>query len=176
MTLHSTSTDIQYSSHDGATTIGNSSSEVLAAEMAATWQWRIDTDPELAAVLGFLSKRTMPHALDPRSMLSFQQRNDYVQQALDRIQKNVNRNELNKFDQLSFDLYVQQLSDYVSYSPKHMGFLNCINRLEGPQPQDRGRKSICPCHLSTREVLKSALVSKQCSKPLRLRSLEWKWF
>jgi uncharacterized protein (DUF885 family) len=109
------------------------SADILHTEMAALWRWRIETDPELAAAIGFLSVRTSTHALDPRSVISFQQRCSYIQQSLQRIQTSVKRDELNDDDQLSYDLYEQQLSDYVQYSPKHMGYLNCINRLEGPQ-------------------------------------------
>jgi uncharacterized protein (DUF885 family) len=118
-----------------ASSSSNNSTEILHAEMAAMWQWRMETDPELAAALGFLSVRNnnSTHALDPRSVDSFQCRCAYIQQSLERIQSSVKREELNTDDQLSLDLYVQQLSDYVEYSPKHMAYLNCINRLEGPQ-------------------------------------------
>ena len=120
------------------TCTSSSSTEVLHTEMAALWQWRMETDPELAAALGFLSIRTgstnnSTHALDPRSVDSFQCRYQYIQASLERIQSSVKREELNLEDQLSYDLYVQQLSDYIEYSPKHMAYLNCINRLEGPQ-------------------------------------------
>ena len=111
----------------------SNSTEILHTEMAALWQWRMETDPELAAALGFLSVRRSAHALDPRSVDSFHNRCNFIQQSLERIQASVNRAELNQDDQLSYDLYVQQLSDYVDYSPKHMAYLNCINRLEGPQ-------------------------------------------
>ena len=43
-----------------------SPSDFVAHEFAATWQWRIETDPELAAALGMLSRRRSQHALDPR--------------------------------------------------------------------------------------------------------------
>jgi uncharacterized protein (DUF885 family) len=140
MTLNSTSFDVDTNDHTTTTTTMNvnnstisSSTEILHTEMASMWRWRIEMDPELAASLGFLSIRTSTHALDPRSVVSFQNRNKYIQQSLHRIQKTINRNELNKDDQLSYDLFVQQLTDYITYSPKHMAFLNCINRLEGPQ-------------------------------------------
>jgi uncharacterized protein (DUF885 family) len=110
-----------------------SSRDVLHAEMAATWQWRIDTDPELAAALGCLSQRMKTHALDPRSRASFQARLSFVQGALERITTQVFRDELTPLDQLSYDLYVQQLTDYCTFTPKHMAYLNAINRLEGPQ-------------------------------------------
>ena len=137
MTLNSTAfDDIDITT---ATTSGNNimssntSTEVLHTEMAAMWRWRIETDPELAAALGFLSTRNSTHALDPRSVDSFQCRLAYIQQSFERIQTSVKREELNPDDQLSYDLYVQQLSDYIEFSPKHMAYLNCINRLEGPQ-------------------------------------------
>jgi uncharacterized protein (DUF885 family) len=110
-----------------------SSWDVLHAEMAATWQWRIDMDPELAAALGCLSQRTRTHALDPRSWSSFQERLAFVQGALERVKTQVFRDELMPLDQLSYDLYVQQLTDYCTYTPKHIAYLNAINRLEGPQ-------------------------------------------
>jgi uncharacterized protein (DUF885 family) len=143
MTLNTTAfDDLDISS---ATTIANNkmsnnssssssnSTEILHTEMAAMWQWRMETDPELAAALGFLSVRSSTHALDPRSVESFDCRLAYIQQSFERVKSSVKREELNPDDQLSYDLYVQQLADYIEYSPKHMAYLNCINRLEGPQ-------------------------------------------
>ena len=106
---------------------------ILRAEMAATWQWRIETDPELAAALGFLAHRRSVHALDPRSVQSFQQRQEWLQKALTRVLDTVQRENLTPFNQLSYDLYVMQLQDYVTFVPKHKAYLCCINRLEGPQ-------------------------------------------
>ena len=113
--------------------MSSSSDERLRAEMAACWQWRIDTDPELAASLGFLSHRRSTHALDPRSLESFRQRHEWLRQALSRVQERVDRETLNAFDKLSYDLFVKQLQDYVTFTPKHKAFLLCVNRLEGPQ-------------------------------------------
>lgn len=110
-----------------------SSAEILKKEMAETWQWRIDTDPELAAAMGLLSQRRSTHALDPRSCESFENRLTWLEAALQRVQKDVKKSELNQADQLSYDLYVKQLSDYVLFTPKHKAYLCCINRLEGPQ-------------------------------------------
>ena len=56
------------------TDTSTSPSAMLHQEMAATWQWRLDTDPELAASLGLLSHRRSTHALDPRSLDSFANR------------------------------------------------------------------------------------------------------
>jgi uncharacterized protein (DUF885 family) len=106
--------------------------KILRDEMAMTWQWRIDTDPELAASLGFLSMRRSTHALDPRSLKSFEQRELWLKRALKRIQENVQRDDLNSFDKLSYDLYVKQLTDHVTFTPQHKTYLLCINRLEGP--------------------------------------------
>ena len=108
-------------------------SDKLREEMAACWQWRMETDPELAAAMGLLSKRHATHALDPRSLDSFAQRLAWLQAALDRVRNNIKREELDdESDRLSYDLYVGQLSDYCSFTPKHKAYLCCINRLEGP--------------------------------------------
>ncbi|CAB9530092.1 Bacterial protein of unknown function (DUF885) [Seminavis robusta] len=110
------------------------SSESLRKELEATWQWRIDTDPELAAALGFLSQRRSTHSLDPRSLESFRQREAWLRQALQRLETHVNRDELaNDQEKLSYDLYQKQLADYVTFTPKHKAYLCCVNRLEGPQ-------------------------------------------
>eukprot|EP01083_Nonionella_stella_P301810 1037489_1 len=55
----------------------NKASALLHSEMAQLWQWRIDTDPELAASLGLLSqcrsthgpRSTLPHFLPPTPIL-----------------------------------------------------------------------------------------------------------
>ena len=111
----------------------NNQAAILRAEMAATWQWRIDTDPELAASLGLLSVRRSTHALDPRSLESFAKRHQWLQAALTRVREKVQRMDLHEADQLSYDLYVQQLTDYVTFTPKYKAYLCCVNRLEGPQ-------------------------------------------
>jgi uncharacterized protein (DUF885 family) len=114
-----------------------SPSDFVAQEFAATWQWRIDTDPELAAALGMLSRRRSKHALDPRSLESFEQRLSWVDRALQRINNGITQDEikecLTKDEQLSLDLYVKQLEDYTTYTKKHKSYLCCVNRLEGPQ-------------------------------------------
>jgi uncharacterized protein (DUF885 family) len=114
-----------------------SPSEFVAKEYASSWQWRIDTDPELAASLGMLSRRRSKHALDPRSLQSFEQRLNWVDRALERIRTGITpeqvKNDLTKEEQLSYELYVQQLSDYATYTRKHKAYLCCVNRLEGPQ-------------------------------------------
>jgi uncharacterized protein (DUF885 family) len=112
-------------------------SSFLTQELASTWQWRIDTDPELAASLGLLSHRRSTHALDPRSPESFDQRLQWVQKALDRIKNGLPADDavkhLSEDELLSYQLYVMQLSDYVKYTSKHKAYLCCVNRLEGPQ-------------------------------------------
>ena len=112
-------------------------SEFVASEFAKTWQWRIDTDPELAASLGMLSVRRSTHALDPRSLESFDQRLEWVKKALQRIQEGITpeqvKNDLTKEEQLSHELYKLQLTDYVTYTSKYKAYLCCVNRLEGPQ-------------------------------------------
>lgn len=113
-----------------------SPSEFLLSEMEATWQWRIDTDPELAASLGLLSKRRSKHANDPRSPKSFQDRLAWVQFALKRIQDGITPDEVDELapeEKLSYDLYLAQLTDYVNYTTRHKAYLMCINRMEGPQ-------------------------------------------
>jgi uncharacterized protein (DUF885 family) len=114
-----------------------SPSEFVTKEFASTWQWRIDTDPELAASLGMLSRRRSQHALDPRSLESFSQRLNWVERALKRIRTGITpdqvKNDLTKEEQQSYELYVMQLSDYVTYTRKHKAYLCCVNRLEGPQ-------------------------------------------
>ena len=66
--------------------------------------------------------------------MSFEQRLTWLQAALDRVRTTVRRDELeNDNDKLSYDLYVQQLSDYCTYTPQHKTYLCCVNRLEGPQ-------------------------------------------
>jgi len=108
--------------------------ERLHREMAACWRWRIETDPELAASFGLLSKRRSGHALDPRSVESFALRSQWMERALQRVRRTVPRDELDGVeDVLSYDLYVKQLTDYIAYAPRHRAYLCCINRLEGPQ-------------------------------------------
>eukprot|EP00934_Nitzschia_sp_Nitz4_P007433 Nitzschia sp. Nitz4//scaffold131_size63436//36746//38748//NITZ4_006277-RA/size63436-snap-gene-0.51-mRNA-1//-1//CDS//3329535274//7423//frame0 len=112
-------------------------SEFIAEEFSTTWQWRIDTDPELAASLGMLARRRSTHALDPRSLSSFEQRLAWVKRALERIQQGITpeqvENDLSQGERLSYQLYVKQLTDYVHFTPKHKSYLCCVNRLEGPQ-------------------------------------------
>ncbi|KAL9185626.1 hypothetical protein ACHAXT_003403 [Thalassiosira profunda] len=110
----------------------------LRSEMQATWQWRVDTDPELAASLGLLSSRRSTHALDPRSVESFRDRLAWVKGALERVEAAIPDGDAERLmeseeDRLSRTLYVQQLRDYVTCTEKHKGYLNCVNRLEGPQ-------------------------------------------
>mmetsp|Transcript_27843 Transcript_27843/g.61314 ORF Transcript_27843/g.61314 Transcript_27843/m.61314 type:complete len:637 (-) Transcript_27843:2906-4816(-) len=126
------------SSTTGTTASSSQSpSDFVAQEFAATWQWRIDTDPELAASLGMLSRRRSTHALDPRSPESFEQRLSWVDRALERIKKGITpeqvTNHLSKEERLSLDLYLEQLEDYTRYTRKYKSYLCCVNRLEGPQ-------------------------------------------
>uniref|UniRef100_A0A7S3VEU0 DUF885 domain-containing protein n=1 Tax=Chaetoceros debilis TaxID=122233 RepID=A0A7S3VEU0_9STRA len=120
-----------------ATATANKASALLHSEMAQLWQWRIDTDPELAASLGLLSQRRSTHALDPRSLTSFHQRLAWVKAALRRVQDGITQEEvegcMTPQDQLSYKLYMTQLTDYVTYTSKHKAYMLCINRLEGPQ-------------------------------------------
>jgi uncharacterized protein (DUF885 family) len=109
------------------------SESTLKKEMAETWQWRVDTDPELAAAMGLLGERRSKHALDPRSLASFDKRVVWLKAALLRVQQTVQRDHLDDADKLSYDLYVKQLADYVAFTPKYKAYLCCINRLEGPQ-------------------------------------------
>ena len=100
-----------------------SASEIIAQEFAASWQWRIDTDPELAAAFGMLARRRSTHALDPRSLESFEQRLKWVDRALDRIRGALTtqqiQDDLTPQERLSYQLYVQQLTDYVTYTRQH---------------------------------------------------------
>ena len=108
----------------------------LQDEMENTFQWRIDTDPELAASIGLLKARRSSHAIDPRSLSSFQARLAWVTGALTRIQDGISAEQVDTFtaeDRLSYHLYVSQLTDYVRYTSVHKAYLMCINRLEGPQ-------------------------------------------
>jgi uncharacterized protein (DUF885 family) len=114
-------------------------------EMAATWQWRLDTDPELVASLGLLSTRRSTHALDPRSPESFDQRLKWIEQALDRANAMTTmlleeeggdqppHSIMSPVEHLSWRLYVAQLQEYVQYTKHHKTYLCCVNRLEGPQ-------------------------------------------
>jgi uncharacterized protein (DUF885 family) len=111
-------------------------SEFLQQEMESTWLWRIDTDPELAASLGFLAKRRSKHALDPRSPESFLKRLEWIERALERLEQGLTPQRVSKLsedDRLSHELYIAQLTDYMRYTRKHKAYLCCINRLEGPQ-------------------------------------------
>ncbi|KAG7342392.1 DUF885 domain containing protein [Nitzschia inconspicua] len=120
-----------------ATTTATSPSEFVKQEFATTWQWRIDTDPELAASLGMLSRRRSRHALDPRSLRSFEQRLVWVEKALKRIETGITPEDietcLTKEEQLSLELYKMQLGDYLKYTRAYHAYLCCVNRLEGPQ-------------------------------------------
>jgi uncharacterized protein (DUF885 family) len=111
-------------------------SEFLEKEYAATWQWRIDTDPELAASLGMLTRRRSKHALDPRSIESFERRLKWIDGALERIKTGITKDQVDKLpkdERLSYELYVMQLTDYITYTRKYKAYLCCVNRLEGPQ-------------------------------------------
>ena len=87
-----------------------SPSEFVAKENASSWQWRIDTYPELVASVGMLSRRRSKHAFDPRSLQSFEQRLYWVDRALECIQTGNTpeqvKNDLTKEEQLSYELYV----------------------------------------------------------------------
>ena len=113
-----------------------SPSQFIQIEFTKTWQWRIDTDPELAASLGLLFERRSKHVLDPRSLQSFQNRLNWVDAALCRIKTGITQtqidNDLSKDEQLSLELYIKQLTDYVTYTRNYKGYLVCVNRLEGP--------------------------------------------
>lgn len=120
---------------------------LLADEMESTFQWRIDTDPEFAASIGLLSKRRSKHALDPRSLASFEQRLSWIDRALERAKaititgapssqypsQRATEKENEEPLLLNYELYVEQLSDYSNYTRHHQAYLCCINRLEGPQ-------------------------------------------
>lgn len=106
--------------------------ELLQNEYAKTWQWRIDTDPELAASMGMLSRRRSSHALDPRSLKSFEQRLKWVEKALARV-RDIDITPLDERNSLIYQLYEEQLMNYVSYTKKHRAYLCCVNRMEGPQ-------------------------------------------
>ena len=105
---------------------------LLQHEYAKTWQWRIDTDPELAASMGMLSRRRSSHALDPRSLNSFDQRLEWVEKALARA-RDIDVTPLDERDSLTYRLYEEQLMNYISYTKKHRAYLCCVNRMEGPQ-------------------------------------------
>jgi uncharacterized protein (DUF885 family) len=118
------------------TSSGLTPSEFLEKEYAATWQWRIDTDPELAASLGMLTRRRSKHALDPRSVESFEQRLNWIHGALERIKTGITKEQVENLpndEKLSYELFVMQLTDYLSYTRKYKAYLCCVNRLEGPQ-------------------------------------------
>jgi len=107
----------------------------ILAECAACWQWRIDTDPELAVSIGWLEKRRSTHALDPRSLESFDQRLAWVTEAKKRFESLLAKNDLNSLPKdlkLTAELYLDQLNDYTN-NFKHRTFLSCVNRMEGPQ-------------------------------------------
>ena len=112
-------------------------SEFIDEEFRSTWQWRIETDPELAASMGMLARRRSTHALDPRSLQSFENRLQWVERALARIQDGLTpeqvENDLTDDERLSYELYVKQLSEYIQYTKLHKTYLCCVNRLEGPQ-------------------------------------------
>ena len=118
-------------------TMTNGTTALLRREMVSTWQWRIDTDPELAAGLGLLHHRRSKHAIDPRSLDSFARRLAWMEGALQRIQFEISvdqaENDLSADDKLSYKLYVEQLTDYIKYTKQHKAYLCCIKRLEGPQ-------------------------------------------
>lgn len=114
----------------------NDATTLLHKEMASTWQWRLDTDPELAGSLGLLHHRRSRHTLDPRSLDSFARRLAWMEGTLERIQvisPEQVLSDLSAEDQLSHRLYVAQLTDYINYTKEHKAYLCCINRLEGPQ-------------------------------------------
>mmetsp|Transcript_18640 Transcript_18640/g.53587 ORF Transcript_18640/g.53587 Transcript_18640/m.53587 type:complete len:633 (-) Transcript_18640:45-1943(-) len=116
--------------------MSNDTTALLHRQMASTWQWRIDTDPELAAGLGLLHHRRSKHAIDPRSLDSFARRLAWMESALKRIQDGISAeqvDDLSTDDKLSYQLYVEQLTDYIKYTKEHKAYLCCINRLEGPQ-------------------------------------------
>lgn len=113
---------------------GLSPPKILQTECEKTWQWRIDTDPELAASLGLLQKRRSIHVLDPRSQQSFSDRLSWIKEALARIQTSIPDVNLlqNEDDKLCYILYTKQLHEYIE-SFRFKAFLMCINRMEGPQ-------------------------------------------
>lgn len=91
----------------------------------------------MSVSVGLLSRRRSPHALDPRSLRSFEQRVKWVENASERIQKVIAKEQiqkdLTKDEQLSLKLYKMQLGDYVTYNRSFQAYLCCEKRLEGPQ-------------------------------------------
>jgi uncharacterized protein (DUF885 family) len=81
-----------------------------------------------------LKERRSTHALDPRSLESFEARFKWVKGARARLERILSEasSELPSDLKLTADLYLDQLTDYVN-NFKHHTFLSCINRLEGPQ-------------------------------------------
>ncbi|GMH94042.1 hypothetical protein TrST_g4058 [Triparma strigata] len=100
------------------------------------WQWRLDVSPELAVSLGLLHERRSTHALDPRSVESFEQRLEYVRKSLasvkELVEKEGGMDAIPSSTKLSVELYVDQLETYLENS-KYQSHLSCVNRLEGPQ-------------------------------------------
>lgn len=94
-------------------------------------QWRLDVSPELAVSLGLLHERRSTHALDPRSVESFEQRLEYVRKSLasvkELVEKEGGMDAIPSSTKLSVELYVDQLETYLENS-KYQSHLSCVNR------------------------------------------------
>lgn len=86
---------------------------------------------------------------DDRSLESFERRLEWAKRALKRVLQRVSRDELTTVvDVRSYDLYLQQLHNYVRLVPQHKAYLCCINRLEGPQTDLPYLASVLPLKTS----------------------------
>ena len=87
----------------------------ILQECASLWQFRIDQDPELAAAIGCLPQRQASHALDPRSLESFEERSRHVSAAKKRFDILLTEGDLEALHpdlKLTAELFVDQLNDY----------------------------------------------------------------
>jgi uncharacterized protein (DUF885 family) len=81
--------------------------------------------------------RRSRHALDPRSLQSFEKRLSWIEKALERIETGITNEQaqeyLTKDEQLSLELYKLQLGDSLKCTKAYQSYLCCVNRIEGPQ-------------------------------------------
>jgi uncharacterized protein (DUF885 family) len=80
--------------------------------------------------------RRSRHALDPRSLQSFEKRLSWIEKALERIETGITNEQaqeyLTKDEQLSLELYKLQLGS-LNCTKAYQSYLCCVNRIEGPQ-------------------------------------------
>ncbi|HZD93295.1 MAG TPA: DUF885 domain-containing protein [Candidatus Sulfotelmatobacter sp.] len=107
------------------------SSRQLHDLFAAAWDYDMEHKPEQASELG---DRRWNDRWTDKSPEGYAQRHQHDREVLARLAK-IDRNKLNKTDQLNYDLFQKRFADRVEQSKYHW-YLMDFNQREGPQSSD----------------------------------------